>query len=132
MTLARGEESTPVHPTDAGHLGEPAQAAPKRTGQPVAVWVLAFAAMVSFMGIGLVDPILKSIAANLDATPSQVSLLFTSYLLVTSIAMLATSFVSSRFGGRTTLMAGLVIIIVFATLAGTSDSVAEVGVGDTA
>src|SRR6478672_239584 len=124
MTLARGEESTPVHPTDAGHLGEPAQAAPKRTGQPVAVWVLAFAAMVSFMGIGLVDPILKSIAANLDATPSQVSLLFTSYLLVTSIAMLVTSFVSGRFGGRTTLMAGLAVIIVFSTLAGTSDSVA--------
>ncbi len=92
--------------------------------QPLAVWVLAFAAMVSFMGIGLVDPILKSIAANLDATPSQVSLLFTSYLLVTAVAMLVTSFASSRFGGRTTLMIGLVVIIVFSALAGTSDSVA--------
>ena len=101
-----------------------AEATARRSGQPVAVWVLAFAAMVSFMGIGLVDPILKSIAANLDATPSQVSLLFTSYLLVTSIAMLVTSFVSGRFGGRTTLMAGLAVIIVFSTLAGTSDSVA--------
>ncbi|GGL96676.1 MFS transporter [Nakamurella endophytica] len=92
--------------------------------QPIAVWVLAFAAMVSFMGIGLVDPILKSIAANFDATPSQVSLLFTSYLLVTSIAMLVTSFFSSRLGGRTTLIIGLCVIIVFASLAGTSPSVA--------
>ena len=63
--------------------------------------------MVSFMGIGLVDPILKPIAANLGASPSQVSLLFTSYLLVTAFAMLITSYVSSRLGGRTTLMIGL-------------------------
>ena len=91
--------------------------------QPLAVWVLAFAAMVSFMGIGLVDPILKPIAANLGATPSQVSLLFTSYLLVTAFAMLITSYVSSRFGGRTTLMIGLGVIIVFSTLAGTSPTV---------
>ena len=97
---------------------------PAKTGQPLAVWVLAFAAMVSFMGIGLVDPILKPIAANLEATPSQVSLLFTSYLLVTAFAMLITSFASSRFGGRTTLMLGLGVIIVFSALAGTSDSVA--------
>src|ERR1700712_1005485 len=100
---------------------EPAPANPK---QPLAVWVLAFAAMVSFMGIGLVDPILKSIAANFDATASQVSLLFTSYLLVTSVAMLITSLFSSRLGGRTTLIIGLSVIIVFASLAGTSQSVA--------
>jgi predicted MFS family arabinose efflux permease len=93
-------------------------------GQPVAVWVVAFAALVSFMGIGLVDPILKKIAGNLDATASQVSLLFTSYLLVTAVAMLVTSFFSSRLGGRTTLIVGLVVIIVFSALAGTSPSVA--------
>lgn len=93
-------------------------------GQPVAVWVLAFAAMVSFMGIGLVDPILKSIASNLNATASQVSLLFTSYLLVTAFAMLITSFFSSRLGGRTTLIIGLIVIIAFSSLAATSPNVA--------
>jgi predicted MFS family arabinose efflux permease len=93
-------------------------------GQPVAVWVVAFAAMVSFMGIGLVDPILKSIAGNLGASASQVSLLFTSYLLVTAFAMLITSFFSSRLGGRATLIIGLVVIIVFSSLAGTSPTVA--------
>ena len=100
------------------------QPEPRRVKQPLAVWVLAFAAMVSFMGIGLVDPILKSIAANFDATASQVSLLFTSYLLVTSVAMLITSLFSSRLGGRTTLIIGLCVIIVFSCLAGTSPSVA--------
>ena len=37
--------------------------------QPKAVWATAVAAVVAFMGIGLVDPILPSIAKGLDATP---------------------------------------------------------------
>ena len=65
------------------------------------------------MGIGLVDPILKPIADQLDATPSQVSLLFTSYMAVMGVAMLITGVVSSRIGAKRTLLAGLVLIIVF-------------------
>lgn len=38
--------------------------------QPKSVWATAFAAMVGFMSIGLVDPILVSIARGLDATPT--------------------------------------------------------------
>ena len=60
------------------------------------------------MGIGLVDPILKPIADQLDATPSQVSLLFTSYMAVMGVAMLITGVVSSRIGAKRTLLAGLV------------------------
>lgn len=93
--------------------------------QPVSVWATAFAAVVAFMGIGLVDPILPSIAQGLKATPSQVSLLFTSYFLVTAVAMLLTGWVSSRIGGKRTLLAGLALVIVFAALAGTSTSVGE-------
>ena len=37
--------------------------------QPRAVWAVAFACVIAFMGIGLVDPILKPIADQLDATP---------------------------------------------------------------
>lgn len=93
--------------------------------QPTAVWATAGAAVVAFMGIGLVDPILPSIAKGLDATPSQVSLLFTSYFLITAVAMLVTGFVSSRIGGKKTLLAGLALVVVFAGLAGTSDSVSQ-------
>ncbi|MER5999963.1 MFS transporter [Nonomuraea angiospora] len=93
--------------------------------QPTSVWATAFAAVVAFMGIGLVDPILPSIAQGLKATPSQVSLLFTSYFLVTAVAMLITGWVSSRIGGKRTLLAGLALVIVFAALAGTSTSVGE-------
>ncbi|WP_442864701.1 MFS transporter [Arthrobacter sp. HY1533] len=91
--------------------------------QPKAVWAVAFAAVFAFMGIGLVDPILPAIAENLKATPSEVSLLFTSYFLVTAIAMLVTGFVSSRIGGKKTLLIGLGIIVVFSALSGMSNSV---------
>jgi len=93
--------------------------------QPKAVWATAIAAVFAFMGIGLVDPILPAIAKNLEATPSQVSLLFTSYFLVTAVAMLITGFVSSRIGGKKTLMIGLALIVVFASLSGFSGSVTE-------
>ena len=58
--------------------------------QPKAVWAVAFACVIAFMGIGLVDPILKPIADDLGASPSQVSLLFTSYMAVMGVAMLIT------------------------------------------
>jgi len=93
--------------------------------QPKAVWATAFACVVGFMSIGLVDPILTSIAKGLNASPSQVSLLFTSYFFVTSVMMLLTGFVSSRLGGKKTLLLGAALIIAFSALAGTSQSVAE-------
>src|SRR5271170_7046492 len=91
--------------------------------QPRAVWAVAFACVVSFMGIGLVDPILKTLSGQLHASPSQVELLFTSYLVVTAVAMLATGWVSSRIGAKRTLITGLVLIVVFAALAGTAGSI---------
>ncbi|MDQ1572882.1 MAG: transporter, family, multidrug resistance protein, partial [Actinomycetota bacterium] len=94
--------------------------------QPRAVWAVAFACVVSFMGIGLVDPILKTLAGQLNATPSQVELLFTSYLVVTAIAMLGTGWVSSRIGAKKTLIAGLVLIVVFAAAAGSTNSIAGI------
>lgn len=94
--------------------------------QPKAVWAVAFASVVAFMGIGLVDPILKPIADNLNASPSQVSLLFTSYMAVMGVAMLITGVVSSRIGPKRTLLLGLVVIIAGAGLAGMSDTVMEI------
>lgn len=94
--------------------------------QPKAVWAVAFASVVAFMGIGLVDPILKPIADNLNASPSQVSLLFTSYMAVMGVAMLITGVVSSRIGPKRTLLLGLVIIIAGAGLAGMSDTIGEI------
>jgi ACDE family multidrug resistance protein len=94
--------------------------------QPTAVWAVAFAAVVSFMGLGLVDPILPAIAENLHASPSQVELLFTSYFAFTGISMLVSSVVASRIGAKRTLLGGLVLIIAFSAAAGASNSVAAI------
>ena len=91
--------------------------------QPKAVWAVAFACVIAFMGIGLVDPILKPIAEELDASPSQVSLLFTSYMAVIGVAMLITGAVASRIGAKRTLLIGLAVIVVFSALAGLSDTI---------
>jgi MFS family permease len=94
--------------------------------QPTAVWAIAFACAVSFMGIGLVDPILPAISEDLEASPSQTMLLFTSYLLITAIAMFFSGFISSRLGVKRTLLAGLALIVAFAALAGASNTVDEI------
>ncbi|MET1053365.1 MAG: MFS transporter [Mycetocola sp.] len=94
--------------------------------QPTAVWAVAFASVIAFMGIGLVDPILPAIAADLDATPTEAEMLFTSYLVVTGIAMFFTSWLSSRIGAKRTLLIGLVLIVVFAAAAGLSPNVESV------
>ena len=91
--------------------------------QPAQVWAVAFACVVAFMGIGLVDPILPAIADSLQATPVETELLFTSYLLVTGLAMLVTSWISSRIGAKATLLVGLALIVVFALLCALSGSV---------
>ncbi|MFI1616979.1 MFS transporter [Streptomyces lydicus] len=109
-----------------GHTDDPFQeGGGSLLRQPKAVWATAGASVVAFMGIGLVDPILPSIARGLHASNSQVSLLFTSYFLITAFAMLVTGFVSSRIGGRKTLLAGLALVVVFAALSGMSGSVGE-------
>ena len=91
--------------------------------QPAQVWAVAFACVVAFMGIGLVDPILPAIAESLQASPVETELLFTSYLLVTGLAMLVTSWISSRIGAKATLLIGLALIVVFALLCALSGSV---------
>ena len=94
--------------------------------QPKAVFAVALACVVSFMGIGLVDPILPALATELDATPSQVELLFTSYLVITAIAMLVTGWTSSRIGAKRTLIAGLALIVIFSAFAGASGSIGAI------
>jgi MFS transporter, ACDE family, multidrug resistance protein len=91
--------------------------------QPKAVFAVAFACVVSFMGIGLVDPILPAISHQLNASPSEVTLLFTSYLVVTAVAMLITNWVSSRIGAKRTLIVGLILIVAFSAAAGASPSI---------
>lgn len=121
-----GHSTAALGSQHAGPPGPAPSAAGSMLRQPRVVWAIAFACVISFMGIGLVDPILTSIAAELDASSSQVMLLFTSYLFITGLAMLFTSWVSSRIGAKKTLLAGLALIVVFAALAGASGSIGQI------
>lgn len=94
--------------------------------QPKAVWAVTFACVVSFMGIGLVDPILPALADQLKASPATVELLFTSYLVITAVAMLVTGWVSSRIGAKRTLISGLVLIVGFSAAGGASASIGQI------
>lgn len=94
--------------------------------QPKAVWAIAFACVIAFMGIGLVDPILPAISKQLNASNGQVEMLFTSYLLVTGVVMIITDVVSSWIGIKKTLLAGLLLIVIFSALAGASDTINEI------
>jgi MFS transporter, ACDE family, multidrug resistance protein len=110
--------------TAPAHAGQAQPVSPFR--QPKAVYAVAFACVVSFMGIGLVDPILPALSKQLKATPSSVELLFTSYLVVTAVAMLVTGWVSSRIGAKRTLIAGLILIVAGSAAAGASGSIGEI------
>src|SRR5580692_1247719 len=124
MHDSRAASPAPMKGTAKGTAKGAAAASPFR--QPKAVWAVAFACVVSFMGIGLVDPILPALSTQLKASPSSVELLFTSYLVVTAVAMLVTGWVSSRIGGKRTLVAGLVLIVAFSALAGSSHTIAQI------
>lgn len=91
--------------------------------QPKAVWAVFFACIIAFMGLGLVDPILPAIAKQLDASTSQVTLLFTSYNAVMAVAMLITGMISSRLGIKWTLLTGIIIIALFSALGGFSNGI---------
>ncbi|MFC4005313.1 MFS transporter [Prauserella oleivorans] len=94
-------------------------------GQPKQVWITAFAAVIAFMGIGLVDPILLSIAEGLDATPQQTTLLFSSYLAIQVLAMLVTSSASAKFGAKRTVLIGLTLIVVATALCAAAGSIEQ-------
>ncbi|MCM2580058.1 MFS transporter [Streptomyces meridianus] len=118
-------ESETLTPAAATTAAAPDPHAPSGSPfrQPKAVWAVAFACVISFMGIGLVDPILPALSSKLDATPSEVTLLFTSYLVVTAVAMLVTGWISSRIGAKRTLVAGLALIVTFSALAAASGGI---------
>ncbi|QGG58342.1 MFS transporter [Paenibacillus sp. B01] len=104
---------------------EAAQPSSSIFNQPRAVWAVFFAGVISFMGIGLVDPILPAISEKMNATPSQTTLLFTSYNAVMAVAMLVTGLISSRLGMKRTLLVGVVIVALFSGLGGISSGIWE-------
>jgi len=108
----------------SGRSGGPARRA--RSGSRKLSSRSRCACVVSFMGIGLVDrdpcPRISHQSARL--TPSEVTLLFTSYLVVTAVAMLVTHLgVLAGWAPRRPLSPGWLLIVVFSAAAGAAPSI---------
>ncbi|GGJ75872.1 MFS transporter [Deinococcus aquiradiocola] len=93
-----------------------------------AAWAVALAALIAFMGIGVVDPILPEIGRQLGASSTQVELLFTTYLGVMAVMTLFAGRLGARFGRRRVALTGLGLISLFALLCGLSSSIPALAV----
>ncbi len=91
---------------------------------PPAVIATAFATLIAFMGIGVVDPLLPLIGKAMGATPFEVEWLFTSYIAVMAVTMLISGVMATRLGGRKVMLIGLTLVVVFAFLSGRSPNIA--------
>ena len=97
-----------------------------------AVWAVTIAVAFSYMGVGVVDPILPEISSALKASPGQTELLFSTYLFVSAALMFFASWVATRIGRKKTLLVGLAIIVTFAAacaLSGPISSLDSAAVG---
>ena len=90
----------------------------KNGGLPSSVWILFIAIIAALMGMGLIGPVLPTLSKQLAASPSEVTLLYSSYNLVMAVGALITGAISTRLGLKRALLVGIVIIGVFAAIAG--------------
>ena len=90
----------------------------KNGGLPSSVWILFIAIIAALMGMGLIGPVLPTLSKQLAASPSEVTLLYSSYNLVMAVGALITGAISTRLGLKRSLLVGIVIVGVFAAIAG--------------
>lgn len=89
----------------------------KNEGLPSSAWLLFIAIITALMGMGLIGPVLPTLSSQLGASPSEVTLLYSSYNLVMAIGALITGAISTRLGIKKALLVGIVIIGVFSAIA---------------
>lgn len=90
----------------------------KNGGLPSSVWILFIAIIAALMGMGLIGPVLPTLSKQLGASPSEVTLLYSSYNLVMAVGALITGTISTRLGLKRSLLLGIIIVGVFAAIAG--------------
>ncbi len=91
-------------------------------------WITIAATFLAFMGIGIVDPILPTIAEQIGANNWQVEMLFTAYILTMAIMMIPAGIFASRFGDKRMMVFGLFIVTVFALLCALSNGIASLSI----
>ncbi|GAB2456513.1 MFS transporter [Xylanimonas ulmi] len=100
---------------------------PRDEPNKTAIYATALTAFFAIAGIGVVDPILPVIGAEIGATTWQIELLFTAYVAVMAILMIPVTISTGRFGYKKVLVTGVSVVAVaaiLASLAGTIGSLA--------
>jgi MFS transporter, ACDE family, multidrug resistance protein len=95
----------------------------KNESLPAEIWIMFIAIIAALMGMGLIGPVLPTLSTQLRASPSEVTLLYSSYNLVMAIGALVTGAISTRLGLKKALLAGIVVIGVFAAIAGFANNI---------
>lgn len=90
----------------------------KNENLPASVWMLFIAIIAALLGMGLIGPVLPTLSTQFAASPSEVTLLYSSYNLVMAVGALITGAISTILGLKRALLVGIVIIGVFAAIAG--------------
>jgi MFS transporter, ACDE family, multidrug resistance protein len=89
------------------------------------IYAAVAAAYLAFAGIGIVDPILPVIATKIGINSWQVELLFTAYVAVMALGMIPAVLLASRRSNKAILLAGLLVVMLSATLAAFSGTITQ-------
>ncbi len=93
-----------------------------------AKYITVFATFLAFMGIGVVDPLLPTIAKSIGASSWQIEMLFTAYIFTMAIMMIPVGLLATKLGNKRLMAMGLGVVTIFSLLCALSGSIAELSI----
>lgn len=93
-----------------------------------AKYITIFATFLAFMGIGVVDPLLPTIAKSIGANSWQIEMLFTAYIFTMAIMMIPSGIISTKLGNKKMMVIGLAIVTIFSFLCSVSSGINELSI----
>ncbi|HSQ87410.1 MFS transporter [Romboutsia sp.] len=91
-------------------------------------YITVFATFLAFMGIGVVDPILPTIAKHIGASHWQIEMLFTAYILTMAIMMIPSGILATKLGDKKMMCIGLGIVTIFSLLCAVSNGISQLSI----
>lgn len=90
-----------------------------------AKYITVFATFLAFMGIGVVDPLLPTIAKSIGASSWQIEMLFTAYIFTMAIMMIPTGIIAPKVGNKKMMALGLALVTIFSFSCSISNGITE-------
>ncbi|MEJ8554236.1 MFS transporter [Tepidibacter sp. Z1-5] len=91
-------------------------------------YITVFATFLAFMGIGVVDPILPTIAKHIGASHWEIEMLFTAYIFTMAIMMIPSGILATKLGDKRMMCIGLGIVTVFSLLCAVSNGIVQLSI----